>query len=95
MALAGQVAALGAQIAALGAQIAAQGVQILKVLNSSALLGNHYLEEIAGPGNVLPSAVVPPVWFPATLTELDTLTGPRGKKGFDSERCCKETRKLY
>lgn len=69
--------ALAAQIAALGAQM---DRKISKFMNASALLGNHALEEIAGPGNVLPSAMVPPVWFPATRTELDTLTGPRGER---------------
>ena len=79
MALAAQIAVLGGQIAALDTKITAFDKKLTKVMNSSALLGIHALEEIAGPGNVLPSAAVPPVWFPSTRTELETLTGPRGE----------------
>lgn len=72
-------AALAAQIAALGGQIAALGIQIAKMMNSSALLGAHTLQEVPGPGNVLPSAAAPLIWFPATRTELDVMSGPRGE----------------
>lgn len=80
-------AALAMQVAAIAIQIAALGAQMAKMMNSSALLGSHVLQEVPGPGNVLPSNAAPPLWFPATRTELDVMTGPRGEFPGKQRRC--------
>ena len=78
--VAAQGLALGNQIAALGNQIAALGVSISKSANSSATIGVDALQEVAGPANNLPSAAG--VWFPATVFDLQGMSGVHGELSF-------------